>query len=107
MLKTVLAASLFAFAVGGLAAPVAAQPKAAESTVTSGALSVDKTPISDIIKNEKAKSALEATVPQIEQFYAQIGPKTPAELVPMSHGAMDEAMLKELQAKFDQINAGK
>jgi len=72
-----------------------------------GALSVDKTPISDIIKNPKAKAALEAALPPISQYYDQIGQMTLAQVAPMSQGALDDAKLKELQAKFDEINAGK
>ena len=75
----------------------------AAAAPASGKLSVETTPISEIIKNEKAKAALEAALPQIPQFYDQIATMTLAQVAPMSQGALDDAKLKELQAKFDEI----
>ena len=69
-----------------------------------GKISVETTPIGDIIKNEKAKAALEAALPQITQFYDQIATMTLAQVAPMSQGALDDAKLKELQAEFDKLN---
>lgn len=77
-----------------------AAPAAASAA---GALSVESTPIAEIIKNEKAKAALEKAVPAIPQFYDQIGTMTLAQVAPMSQGALDDAKLKELQAEFDKI----
>ena len=115
-MKTKLAASLLALTALA-AAPALAQTTAAPAAAASasapaaesasGGLSVDKTPISEIIKNEKAKAALEAALPPITQYYDQIGGMTLAQVAPMSQGALDDAKLKELQAKFDAINAGK
>ena len=55
------------------------------------------------IKNDKAKAALEKALPQITQFYDQIGTMTLSQVAPMSQGALDDAKLKELQAEFDKI----
>jgi len=71
---------------------------------TAGAkLSVETSTISEIIKNEKAKAALEAALPPIAEYYDQIGSMTLKDVAPMSQGALDEAKLKELQATFDSI----
>jgi hypothetical protein len=67
-------------------------------------LSVETTPISEIIKNEKAKAALEAALPPIAEYYDQIGSMTLKDVAPMSQGALDEAKLKELQTTFDSIS---
>src|SRR3569623_346523 len=80
---------------------------AAAAAQASGPLSVDKTPISESIKNEKAKAALEAALPPISQYYDQVGAMTLAQVAPMSQGALDDAKLKELQVKFASIRAGK
>ena len=112
-MKTKIAASLIALTSLAIAAPALAQAPAAPaasasaSASTSGALSVDKSTVADIIKNPKAKAALEAALPPISQYYDQIGGMTLAQVAPMSQGALDDAKLKELQAKFDEINAGK
>ena len=78
---------------------------AAAAAMASGPISVDKTPISEIIKNEKAKAALETALPPITQYYDQIGGMTLAQVAPMSQGALDDAKLKALQVEFDKINA--
>jgi len=94
-----------ALAVSALAAPALAQaPAAAPAAAPAGKISVETTPIGDIIKNEKAKAALEAALPQIPQFYDQIATMTLAQVAPMSQGALDDAKLKALQAEFDKIN---
>src|SRR4051812_48614798 len=94
-----------ALAVSALAAPALAQaPAAAPAAAAAGKLSVETTPIGDIIKNEKAKAALEAALPQITQFYDQIATMTLAQVAPMSQGALDDAKLKALQAEFDKLN---
>lgn len=90
-----------ALAVSALAAPVLAQAQA--PAAASAKISVETTPIGDIIKNEAAKAALEKAIPQIAQFYDQIGTMTLAQVAPMSQGALDDAKLKELQAEFDKI----
>jgi hypothetical protein len=112
-MKTKIAASIIALTTVAAAAPALAQAPAAapapanSSASASGALSVDKTPISEIIKNEKAKAALEAALPPITQYYDQVGGMTLAQVAPMSQGALDDAKLKSIQAEFDKINAGK
>ena len=112
-MKTKLAATLVALtalaALPALAQAPAAPAKdgAAAQAMASGALSVDKTPISEIIKNEKAKAALEAALPPISQYYDQVGAMTLAQVAPMSQGAIDDAKLKAIQVEFDKINAGK
>ncbi|MBJ7410357.1 MAG: hypothetical protein JHD15_08330 [Phenylobacterium sp.] len=98
-----------ALAVAAVAAPALAQDHkdhaaaAAAAAPAESKLSVESTPIGDIIKNEKAKAALEAALPEIPQFYDQIATMTLAQVAPMSQGALDDAKLKAIQAEFDKI----
>ena len=66
-------------------------------------VSVETTKISDLIKVPEAKAALEAKLPQIADYYDQIGDMTLAQVAPMSQGALDDAALKDLQVEFDKI----
>ncbi len=91
-----------ALAVASMAAPALAQTAPAAAPAA-GALSVETTPIGDIIKNEKAKAALEKMLPEITQFYDQIATMTLSQVAPMSQGAIDDAKLKSLQAEFDAM----
>jgi hypothetical protein len=108
-MKTKIAAGLVALTALAAAPALAQAPAAAPAPAAAGAgpLSVDKTPISEIIKNDKAKAALEAALPPISQYYDQIGQMTLAQVAPMSQGAIDDAKLKAIQVEFDKINAGK
>lgn len=111
-MNTKIAASLIALTSMAIAAPALAQapasaPAASASDAASAKISVDTTTVADIIKNPKAKAALEAALPPISQYYDQIGGMTLAQVAPMSQGALDDAKLKALQVKFDEINAGK
>ncbi len=96
-----------AFAVAAVAAPALAQdhkdhaPTAAAAPA--GKISVETTPIGDIIKNPDAKATLEKALPEITQFYDQIATMTLAQVAPMSQGALDDAKLKALQAEFDKL----
>jgi hypothetical protein len=93
-----------ALAVTALAAPALAQaPAAAPAAAPAGKISVETTPIGDLIKNPEAKAALEKALPEIPQFYDQIATMTLAQVAPMSQGALDDAKLKALQAEFDKI----
>jgi hypothetical protein len=101
-----------AFVVAAAAAPAIAQEHkdhapadaaAPAAAPASGKLSVETTPISEIIKNEKAKAALEKALPPISQFYDQIATMTLSQVAPMSQGAIDDAKLKEIQAEFDKL----
>lgn len=103
MKTTALAAAIAAALMAG---PVLAQDNHADhaaAPAAAGKLSVETTPIADIIKNEQAKAALEKAVPTIDAYYDQIGTMTLAQVAPMSQGALDDAKLKELQAEFDKI----
>ncbi|WP_296598391.1 hypothetical protein [Phenylobacterium sp.] len=104
-MKTIALAA--ALAVAAVAAPAFAQDDhkdhAAAAAPAAGKISVETTPIGELIKNEKAKAALEKALPQIPQFYDQIGTMTLSQVAPMSQGALDDAKLKELQAEFDKI----
>lgn len=103
-MKTIALAA--AFAVAAVAAPAFAQdaPKdAAAPAAAAGKISVDSTPIGDIIKNPDAKATLEKALPEIPQFYDQIATMTLAQVAPMSQGALDDAKLKALQAEFDKL----
>lgn len=97
-----------ALAVSAVAAPAFAQDPhaghtAAAAPAAATGLSVETTPIGDIIKNEKAKAVLEAALPEIPQFYDQIATMTLSQVAPMSQGALDDVKLKALQAEFDKI----
>lgn len=93
-----------ALALASTAAPALAQDHADHAMpAASGGISVETTPIGDIIKNEKAKAVLEAAIPQIPQYYDQISAMTLAQVAPMSQGALDDEKLKALQAEFDKI----
>ena len=93
-------AAVPAFAQAPAAAPAA---PAAAPAAAAGPLSVEKTPISQIIANPAAKAALEKAVPTIDQYYDQIKEMTLAQVAPMSQGALDDAKLKALQEEFDKI----
>jgi hypothetical protein len=99
-----------ALAVAAISAPAIAQEHkdhapaaAAAAAPASGKLSVETTPIGDIVKNEKAKAVLEKALPPISQFYDQIATMTLSQVAPMSQGAIDDAKLKEIQAEFDKL----
>jgi hypothetical protein len=91
-MKTVYAAIA---ALALIAAPAMAQ--------TPAKLSVETTKISEIAKNATAKAALEKVLPEIAQYYDQIGEMTLKEVAPMSQGALDDEKLKALQVEFDKI----
>jgi hypothetical protein len=95
MKKLALVAAM-ALALGGGAA-LAQTPNEAPK------LSVETTPIGEIIKVPEAKAALEKVLPEIADYYDQIGDMTLAGVAPMSQGALNETNLKELQAEFDKI----
>jgi hypothetical protein len=84
-------------------APASEAPAPAAAAATAGPLSVEKSPISEIIANPAAKAALEKAVPTIDQYYDQIKEMTLAQVAPMSQGALDDAKLKALQEEFDKI----
>ena len=99
-----------ALAVAAVAAPAFAQDQhkdhaaaPAAAPAAAGKISVDTTPIGDIIKNPDAKATLEKALPEIPQFYDQIATMTLAQVAPMSQGALDDAKLKALQAEFDKL----
>ncbi len=94
-----------ALVTAAIAAPALAQTPAPAADAAAGKISVETTPIGDIIKNEKAKAALEKALPEITQFYDQIATMTLAQVAPMSQGAIDDAKLKALQADFDSIKS--
>src|SRR5262245_30466511 len=63
------AAALAAFATL-LAGPALAQPApAAQPAAASGGLSVETTPINDIVKNEQAKAVLVKALPEIANYF--------------------------------------
>lgn len=102
-----LTAVLAGLTLAVAAAPALAQdaaPAAAPAAEASAKLSVENTPIGEIIKNEKAKAALEKQLPEITAYYDQIGSMTLAQVAPMSQGAIDDAKLKAIQADFDAID---
>lgn len=92
-----------ALSMAAIAAPALAQAPAAAAAPAAGKISVETTPIGDLIKNAEAKALLEKALPEITQFYDQIGTMTLAQVAPMSQGALDDAKLKALQVEFDKI----
>jgi hypothetical protein len=98
---------VIAFAIAAAlvaASPAYAQPpEGAAAAAPAGKLSVETTPISEVIKNPGAKAALEKLLPQIADYYDQIGTMTLSQVAPMSQGALDDAGLKSLQAEFDKL----
>ena len=99
-MKLVTLAALAALA----AAPALAQTAApAAPAAQSGKVSVKTTPVSEIIKNAKAKAVLEKALPEIPQYYDQIGAMTLTEVMPLSQGAITQQTLDALQAEFDKI----
>lgn len=100
-MKTLAAAAIAAALIAGPA--LAQAPAAPAPAAAAGKVSVETTPIGEIVKNEKAKAALEKALPQIAQFYDQIATMTLAQVAPMSQGAIDDAKLKEIQAEFDKL----
>ncbi|WP_337186738.1 hypothetical protein [Phenylobacterium sp.] len=105
-MKTIALAAALALAAVSAPALAQAQDHAHHGAATAPAadkLSVETTTIGDIIKNEKAKAALEKALPEIPQFYDQIATMTLSQVAPMSQGAIDDAKLKEIQAEFDKL----
>lgn len=101
-LTAVLAGLTLAVAAAPAIAEEAA-PAAAPSAEASAQLSVETTTIGEIIKNEKAKAALEKQLPEITAYYDQIASMTLSQVAPMSQGAIDDAKLKAIQADFDAL----
>lgn len=66
-------------------------------------VSVETTPLGDLVKNPAAKAILERFLPQMPQFYDQTGTMTLAQIAPMSQGALDDERLRQLQAEFDKL----
>ena len=104
-MKTKLAAGFAALATLAAAPAFAQAPAAAPAAAptAAGPLSVETTPIGQIIANPAAKAVLEKEVPTIDQYYDQIREMTLAQVAPMSQGALDDAKLKAIQAEFDKI----
>jgi hypothetical protein len=105
-MKTMLIAGIAALATLAAAPALAQAPAAAPAAApvaAAGPLSVDKTPIGQIIANPAAKAVLEKAIPTIDQYYDQIKEMTLAQVAPMSQGALDDAKLKAIQAEFDKI----
>ncbi len=102
-MKSVIIAAAFAVSVAGAAFAQAPAPAAPAAAAPAGKLSVKTTPINDIIKNPAAKAALEKLLPEIAQYYDQIGGMTLTEVIPMSGGALTEAQVAAVQVEFDKI----
>jgi hypothetical protein len=102
-MKTIILAAGLALALAGSALAQTPAPAAPAAATAAGTLSVQTTPVGEIIKNATAKAALEGVLPEISQYYDQIATMTLAEIVPMSNGAIDAAKLAAIQAEFDKI----
>ena len=105
-MKTKLVAGLAALATFAAVPALAQAPAAAPApaaAAAAGPLSVEKTPIGQIITNPAAKAVLEKAIPTIDQYYDQIKEMTLAQVAPMSQGALDDAKLKAIQEEFDKI----
>jgi hypothetical protein len=66
-------------------------------------LSVKTTPVSVIVADPRAKAALEAVAPDIASYYRLIGNRTLTQVAALSHGELDDAMLKKIQTEFDKL----
>jgi hypothetical protein len=82
----------------GLTPALAQAPAAAPAK-----LNAATTPIDVIVKNPKAKEALEKAFPDLVQYYDQIGSMTLTDLISVSQGMIDEAKIKALQGEFDKL----
>lgn len=104
-MKAAIVVASLALGLGTVALAQAPEAPAAAPAATpaAGKISVQTTKIGDIVKNPAAKAALEKALPDIAQYYDQIGDMTLAEVAPMSGGAIDDAKLQALQADFDKL----
>ena len=84
-------------------APAGHSAPAQAPAAASGKVSVKTTPVSELIKNPKAKAVLEKALPEIPQYYDQIGSMTLTEVMPLSQGAITQGTLDALQAEFDKL----
>ncbi|MBN9320437.1 MAG: hypothetical protein J0I28_12190 [Caulobacterales bacterium] len=101
-MKSVLIAAALAVSVAGVAMAQAPAPAPAAAPAA-GKPSVKTTKINDIIKMPAYKAAMEKLLPEISQYYDQIGDMTLTEVIPMSGGALSEAQVAAVQAEFDKI----
>lgn len=100
MSKFIAAALAGALMTGSLAAaPALAQAPAA---APAGKVKFADTKVGDLIKDAKAKAILEKAIPQITDYYSQIGDMTLTELIDVSQGALSEAQIKAMQAEYDK-----
>jgi hypothetical protein len=105
-MKSILLAAILA--VSALTTPMLATPAlaatgTAPSAPAQAAFSVQSTPIAVIIKNAAAKAVLDREVPGLRFFYGRVSAMTVAQLAEHSHGKVDEAKVKAIQAGFDKI----
>ena len=104
MFKIATTAALAVSLVAGAAlAQPAAAPAAPAPAAAKGKLSVETTTIADLVKNPAAKAVLEKALPELSQYYDQIGPMTLKDVAPMSQGLIDDAKLKAIQADLDKL----
>jgi hypothetical protein len=100
----VAAIGIIVLAAASALAQTPAAPAAPEKTSTQAAkLSVKTTPVSVIVANPRAKAALEAVAPDIASYYRLIGNRTLTQVAALSHGELDDGMLKQIQAEFDKL----
>lgn len=100
MKSILLAATLAASALtaSALATPVLAQ------TAAHAPLSVQTSPIADILKNPAAKAVVDQQLPGLKPFYGAIGRMTLAQIAKSSHGKIGDEQLKTIQAAFDKLS---
>jgi hypothetical protein len=105
-MKSILLAAILA--ASALTTPILATPALAATGTPSpvpapAAFSVQSTPIALIIKNAAAKAVLDKEVPGLRFFYGRVSGMTVAQLAEHSHGRLDDAKVKAIQAGFDKI----
>jgi hypothetical protein len=111
-MKHTLVAGLagLSLALSGLAgtAIAADSPAAAATTAVAAApapVSVDKTPISELVDNPATKAVLDKHIPGVAEHpsYDMFKGMTLAEVAPMSQGAVTGETLVAIQADLDKL----
>ncbi len=102
MKKLILAAAAGALVLTAAIPALAQAPAAPAAKPAAGKINFATSKISDIAKDPKAKAILEKVIPMIADYYDQIGDMTLTDIAPQTQGMLDDAKIKEMQAKYDK-----